>query len=69
MYQLSDLQNLDHDKYMSRKNAIDVYLEINNILPHQNTLAKGYTKGSEYDKVVKGQFEQIMAAKNFGKRR
>ena len=42
MYNLSDLSNLNHSKYISNKNSIDKYLEIENILPHQNTLARGY---------------------------
>lgn len=69
MYQLSDNQNLELERYYRQKNSIDVFLEINNILPHQNTLAKGFTKGSEYDKVIKGQFDQLMKEKNFSKRR
>lgn len=34
MYYISDLQNLEHENYMNKKNAIDKFLEINNILPH-----------------------------------
>ena len=69
MYQISDLQNLDHEKYLKSKNAIDKYLELNNILPHQQTLAHGYTKGSQYDKVLKGHFKEVLAPKSFGKRK
>lgn len=69
MYRISDTQNLDIERYMRSKNSIDIFLEINNILPHQNTLAKGFTKGSHYDKVVRGQFDQLVEAKNFGRRR
>jgi hypothetical protein len=39
---------------MKNKNQIDKYLEIENILPHQKSLARGYQKGSNYDTVVLG---------------
>ena len=50
MYQISDLTNLDHKKYMKGKNAIDKYMEIENLLPHQSTLASGFRSGKNYDK-------------------
>jgi len=54
MYNLSDLSNIDHQKYINRKNSIDKYLELNNIMPHAETLALGYKKASMYDKIVTG---------------
>lgn len=60
MYRISDTQNLDIERYMKTKNSLDIFLEINNILPHQNTLAKGFTLGSHYDRVVKGQYDQLL---------
>ena len=42
MYNLSDLSNLNHSNYIKKKNSIDKYLEIENIFPHQKTLAHGY---------------------------
>ena len=52
MYQLSDLSHLDHGKYLKRKNALDKYLELENLLPHSNTLSIGYRKGSHFDNVI-----------------
>ena len=54
MYNLSDLSNLNQDKIVRRTNELDEYMEIENILPHQNTLARGYQKGSHYDYIVSG---------------
>jgi hypothetical protein len=54
MYNLSDLSNLNHDKLVRRTNELDEYMDIENILPHQNTLARGYQKGSHYDYIVSG---------------
>ena len=34
MYQISDLTNLNHGRYVKWKNSLDRYLEIENILPH-----------------------------------
>lgn len=42
MYYISDLSNLNHMKYINNKNSIDRYLELENILPHQTTLARGF---------------------------
>ena len=42
MYELSDLSNLNQMKDARRYNNLDAYLDIENILPHQNTLARGY---------------------------
>ena len=42
MYYISDLSNLNHMKYINNKNSIDSYLELENILPHQTTLARGF---------------------------
>lgn len=49
MYKISDLSNLDHGKYFRIKNSLDHLLEINNILPHSNTLASKFTKPKNYD--------------------
>ena len=42
MYELSDLSNLNHASDARKYNNLDAYLDIENILPHQNTLARGY---------------------------
>lgn len=42
MYHLSDLSNLDVSKVKPRDNHLDKFLELENILPHQNTLARGF---------------------------
>lgn len=52
MYHLSDLSNLEHGKYLKTKNAIDRFMEIENLLPHQSTLANGFKKGKDYDKAL-----------------
>ena len=58
MYELSDLSNLNQIKDARRHNNLDKYLDIENILPHQNTLARGFLKGSHYDYIVTGQMGQ-----------
>ena len=42
MYQISDLSNLNVNKVKRADNHLDRFLELENILPHQNTLARGY---------------------------
>ena len=42
MYQISDLSNLNATKVKRRENHFNKFLELENILPHQNTLARGY---------------------------
>lgn len=69
MYNISDLSNIDHQKYVNRKNSIDKYLELNNILPHANTLALGYKQSSMYDKIVTGTLKKDPKGPYFGKRR
>lgn len=53
MYEISDLSNLNQFKKFPDNN-LDRYLELENILPHQNTLARGYQKGSHYDYIANG---------------
>ena len=53
MYNLSDLSNLNDTK-RDPNNNLDRYLALENILPHQNTLARGFQKGSHYDYIVSG---------------
>lgn len=53
MYELSDISNLNSFKKFPDNN-LDRYLELENILPHQNTLARGYQKGSHYDYIAGG---------------
>jgi hypothetical protein len=53
MYELSDISNLNTYKKFPDNN-LDRYLELENILPHQNTLARGYQKGSHYDYIASG---------------
>ena len=48
MYHLSDLSNLEAKKVIREVNQLDRYLTLENILPHQNTLARGYQNG-HYD--------------------
>ena len=55
MYNLSDLTNLNQVRDQRRTNELDEYLDIENILPHQNTLARGFQRGSHYDYIVDGQ--------------
>lgn len=69
MYNLSDLSNIDHQKYVNKKNAIDKYLELNNLLPHSKTLALGYKKASMYDKIVTGTLSKEKKQPYFGTRR
>lgn len=68
MYNLSDVSNLDQDKYARKYNELDRYLDIENILPHQNTLARGYQKGSHYDYIASGQMihQTEMSSKRSG---
>ena len=54
MYNISDLSNLNNDKKFRRYNELDEFLDIENILPHQNTLARGFQRGSHYQYVVTG---------------
>ena len=42
MYELSDLSNLNQKRDSKKTNELDEYLEIENILPHQNTIARGF---------------------------
>jgi hypothetical protein len=41
MYEISDLSNLNVSK-VEKTNNLDRFLELENILPHQNTLARGF---------------------------
>lgn len=59
MYEISDLSNLNQRKEIRKFNNIDAFLELENILPHQNTLARGFQKGSHYDYIVAGQFDRL----------
>jgi len=74
MYNLSDLSNLNQARDRRRTNELDEYLDIENILPHQNTLARGFQRGSHYDYIQDGQIgsglgSERMAASNFHSRR
>jgi hypothetical protein len=53
MYEISDISNLNTFKKFPDNN-LDKFLELENILPHQNTLARGYQKGSHYDYIASG---------------
>ena len=54
MYQISDLSNLNKPKSYPQDNNLSRYLELENIRPHQNTLARGYQKGAHFDYVLSG---------------
>lgn len=49
MYEISDLSNLNKSKVQNKYNNLDKFLELENILPHQNTLARGYQKNGNFD--------------------
>jgi hypothetical protein len=67
MYELSDISNLNSFKKFPDNN-LDRYLELENILPHQNTLARGFQKGSHYDYIASGMLANSSTS-NFHSRR
>ena len=66
MYQLSDLSNLEHKKYLKGKNALDKFLEIESVLPHKNSLALGFRKGSNYDNVIERKLQDDFSKSSLG---
>ena len=67
MYELSDLSNLNSAQKFPVNN-LDRFLEMENILPHQNTLARGFQKGSHYDYIASGNLANSSTS-NFHSRR
>jgi hypothetical protein len=53
MYYISEMSNLSTFKKFPDNN-LDRYLELENILPHQNTLARGFQNGSHYEYIASG---------------
>jgi hypothetical protein len=67
MYYISELSNIDPPR---KTNEYDRYLAIENILPHQNTLARGYQSGHyEYLSTSQMGIDKDSSATNFHTRR
>ena len=69
MYEISDLSNLNTPRLDPSRNNLSQYLELENIRPHQNTLARGFQKGSHYDYVLSGIGSSREGGSNFHSRR